>query len=598
MSKNVRIGKRLLCLLLSLAMILSLSACDMGPDYAERPRKTESEATATPTAAEVTPTPADVTPTETPVSPTDVPVSPTDVPVSPTDAPVSPTDTPVSPTVTPVTPTGTPGGFTAPEKGCSIDFPTRELYHYDMDLALDTANHTIGGHVVFRFYNDSADTWNELCLRDYSSLFIDSETAGYDAWIVTDGATTEITNIIDGRDNSELSIRRDTDVTVVWLALAQPLAPNESMTLSYDFTATIPLIADRYGLSEGVYNVTNFYPILAEYDGGAWSHAAYYQDGECFFSEVSDYDVRLSVPKDFIVASTGTEAAKTESGEQMIYTYKAPCVRDFVFSASENFVLTDGTYNGVHVNVLYNRASQPEDDMTGAVKASLKAAEDSLEAFGQAFGRYPYEELDIILAPIAAGGMEYPNLVIIEDSLCASYYQNYLGRKYRYLETTIAHEIGHQWFMGIVGSNSGMQPWQDESITSYTELVYDEYIGLISHYAEIYSRASWDISDPDYAADLTERGFYPLNRSYYEFISSDVYVTAIYSVGQQVLYQMEEIIGREQLHSVLREYVHRNAFKNADPMSFFEVLFECCGRDNAELNALVNAAFVMPESMK
>ena len=120
-----------------------------------------------------------------------------------------------------------------------------------------------------------------------------------------------------------------------------------------------------------MYNVTNFYPILAEYDGGAWSHAAYYQDGECFFSEVSDYDVRLSVPKDFIVASTGTEAAKTESGEQMIYTYKAPCVRDFVFSASANFVLTDGTYNGV----LLGDTLQGVIDALAAAERAEKLAE-------------------------------------------------------------------------------------------------------------------------------------------------------------------------------------------------------------------------------
>ncbi|MBR4905789.1 MAG: M1 family metallopeptidase, partial [Clostridia bacterium] len=365
-------------------------------------------------------------------------------------------------THTPETPQ--PVVFAAPEEGCAIAFPNRPLYHYDMDLTLNEADHTVSGHVVFDFYNDSKDPWDKLCMRDYPSLFTDPESVGYDSSMEIHGAVTEIGDVTDGRDGSRLACERDDDVSVIWLGLQKPLAPNEWMTLEYDFQTTVPTVADRFGYEAGVFNVTNFYPILAEYADGDWSHAAYYDMGECFFSETADYDVTLTVPLGFTAATTGAETGKTETDDAVTYTFHAPCVRDFVFSASGTFVWENAAFDGVRVNVLYNSESKPTSDMTAPVEAAFRAAEDSLAAFGEAFGKYPYEELDIILAPIYAGGMEYPNLVIIADMLCDPDYSGETDdRRYDPLKDCIAHEIAHQWFMGIVGNDSGMQPWQDES---------------------------------------------------------------------------------------------------------------------------------------
>ena len=482
--------------------------------------------------------------------------------------------------------------FTAPEEGCIIAFPDRPLYQYDMDLILNEEEHTVSGHVIFTFYNDSEDSWDKLCMRDYPSLFTDPEPVGYDSSMELFGALTEIVNITDARDGAALAYERDDDVSVIWLHLQKPLAPNEWMTLSYDFTATIPHVADRFGYEAGVFNVTNFYPILAEYADGEWSHAAFYDVGECFFSEVADYDVKLTVPAGFTVAATGTETGKTETDDAVTVTVHAPCVRDFVFSASGSFVWTDAVFDGVHVNVLYNAESQPVSDMSQPVEAVFRAAEGALSAFGTAFGKYPYEELDVVLAPIYAGGMEYPNLVIIADMLCDPAYRRYASedKPYQRLTNCVVHEIGHQWFMGIVGNNSGMQPWLDESFASYSELVYSEFLGdPDSDQKEMI--AEWNLSDPVKLKKLKNSICVPINRAYYDFASSLLYERAVYSLGEAVLFRMEEILGEREFHAVLREYVHRNAFTNAEPSDFFDVLFAYAGTDNAALNELVDAVF-------
>ncbi|MBQ3865136.1 MAG: hypothetical protein II781_04790 [Clostridia bacterium] len=503
----------------------------------------------------------------------------------------TPTPTP-SVTRTP----GTAGAkFQPPEKGCAIPFREGRRYGYEMDLSLDPEARTISGHVVFRFFNDSKDPWNTLCFRDYPSLFIDPEKVGDPELGDLYGALTEINHLTDTRDRTSLTYERDRDVSVIWVPLKQPLNPKEEMTLEYDFVSTVPTLGDRYGYWEDICSAANFYPILAEYENGDWSHAPYYIDGECFYSEIADYTVQLTVPKGYTVLSTGTETDKTEGDGATVYTFDAPCVRDFVFEACPAFQVRTEVFDGVRVNVAYNTRYSPVEDMTLPLQAAMDAARDSLAAFGEAFGRYPYSELDIVFMKLSAGGMEYPNLIQIADNYCDTPVQIVPSEDpYIDLKTVIAHEIGHQWFMGIVGSNSGMQPWLDESITSYSEIVYLEYIqssGELRRIREMYGRDSLDVSDSEIARQFKQQDYFPINRSYYAFKESYTYIASIYTVGKIALYQMEEILGRDTFHGILREYVHRNAFHNTDETAFFDVLFACAGPDNRELNALVHAAF-------
>lgn len=485
-----------------------------------------------------------------------------------------------------------PYGFNCevPKADCEIEFlPEEERFQYDMTLELDPENLTIGGHVVVSFYNTSEVEWDTLCLRDYSSLFVDWKTAKYAEYLPTNGAQTILENIRNEDTNQTLSYERDEDVSVVWIPLDEKLPAGEAMTMSYDFVAKIPTVADRYGADAGVFNVTNFYPILAVYEDDGFSHEGFYSMGECFYSEISDYHVTLTMPQDMKVLSTGVEKDSNVSNGKITYTIDAPCVRDFDFSASADFRFFESDYEGIHLRVVYSTKTMPVAEMDDVAQACLKASEDAFAALNSAFGKYPYPEFDCVLAPIAAGGMEYPNLIIctINEHYCSKSEESF---PYYILSKTVAHEIGHQWFMGIVGSNSGMEPWLDESITSYTEFVYLAYLGENSRY-ERYGREKLDITSAEAKQVFIEDGMYPLNRSYYEFLDDSTYVGAVYSFGQIALYQMEEILGQKAFYAILREYVHRNAFTNSTEDRFFEVLYDCAGDDNEALNELIESVF-------
>ncbi len=473
-------------------------------------------------------------------------------------------------------------GFMAPQNGFEISRPDWELYHYDMDIAFDPDSNTVSGHVVFTFYNDSEDTWDKLCFRDHSAIYINPSETGLSEDEETNAELTLMENITDRRGDYVLESGRDEDITVIWINLEEPLAPLERMTLEYDFVATIPTVADRDGVNNGIYNVTYYYPILAEYTDDGWSHESYFNSGDCNFSEVSDYDVRITAPSDYVLVTTGVLTDEEAEGDMVTYTYEAGFVRDFVFSASKDFVIKEGYFEDIHINIVYSESDdRMNEDMADL---ALEATQDSLNCFCDILGRYPYAELDLVFAPIWAGGMEYPSLVIIDDSNYQ--YPEDAADASRYLElmqTTVAHEIGHQWFFAIVGNNNYLEPWLDESLASYSEVLYAQ---------------SYRDTESDNAIDiLTERRWgedldiFPINRSYYDFQDDNSYVIAVYFVGNYALEAIEDVIGRDQMRAVLREYVRRNAFTIADTQSFLDVLYDCCGRDNEDLNFIIDMVF-------
>ncbi len=477
-----------------------------------------------------------------------------------------------------------------PEEGCPVEFPDGEVYDYVMDLKFDPDEQTVGGHVIFTFFNDSEDPWNELCMRDYPSLFDDMNV--YVLKVKDGGGITRIENITDSRTGALEYERDPDDKSVIWIKLGKPLEAGEHMTLTYDFLTLIPTNPDRFGAAGGIYNITNFYPILAEYVNGSWSHERYFNTGECFYSEISDYHVTIEAPEGSVFASTGEEISSVTEGGWETVKFEAPFVRDFVFSASEFFEKKTEDIEGVKVNVFYSKDKPAQQDMTDVTDKCFDVAGTSLKAFGEAFGRYPYGELDIVLSPLKAGGMEYPNLVIITNEVCHEYISVF--EPYDQLENCLCHEIGHQWFMGIVGSNSGAEPWLDESVTSYTELVYYEYLGgkVFDDHVAGYRRMDRDLSEVDRDKEreegILEENISPYLDVPYSNFPTDLYYTAyIYDTGKAFCYQLEEACGREEFHGVLRAYVHRYAFKNATTKDFLEVLYGCAGQDNGELNRLV-----------
>ena len=446
----------------------------------------------------------------------------------------------------------------------AIEFLAEDLrYHYNLDLYLDTENNKVGGSVTIDFYNNSNDDWDSIALRDYPTYF---------------GETTEIYNIVDHRMDADLSMERGgADSTVVYLPLTDTLKSGEYMTLSYDFEASLPIVNDRFGVDDenDIYNVTNFYPILDFYSNGEWGEEPYFPDGECFVSEISDYDVTLTLPSDMVIASTGEIISEQIDGDEKTVIMRAPCVRDFVFCASSNFNVVEQDCNGVNVRFVYDK------DLESSVSALTSATFDSIEyTFDIAedkLGMYPYKELDVVLSNMSsgnAGGMEYPNLVIITIYVSRNFIDQFT------YEEILIHEVIHQWFMGIVGSNSGTEAWLDEGVTQYvSDSIFMDY----NNASLGYSDSHYDTAIYDYYA---EDGLLPISRRNVDFEFDD-YVMAVYYITSQTLDCIHDYMGDELFYEFLHEYVQEYAFKNATGEDFFNLLLQYDDLDDEDLRYIL-----------
>jgi hypothetical protein len=171
--------------------------------------------------------------------------------------------------------------------------------------------------------------------------------------------------------------------------------------------------------------------------------------GESFYSVVGAYRVTLETPDALDTPTTGVLVDRSSAGPgREARTYTARDVRDFAWAAGHLRALIARS-GQTRIVVSY----QPDAVTARTAAARLRDAVTSMHAFSAAFGRFPYREMDVVLAGFASfGGMEYPTVIFTEP-----------GR------LTVSHELAHQWWYGIVGNDEYAEPWLDESFATWSQ---------------------------------------------------------------------------------------------------------------------------------
>ena len=246
--------------------------------------------------------------------------------------------------------------------------------------------------------------------------------------------------------------------------LPQPLAPGATSTVAFDFSTAAPQNAstDFYGAfnkENGVLALASSYPIAAIVRDGAWDIGLPDPRGDFVNSETALYDVTLSAPADWSLATTGVVLdGRLDGGRQAVRIVSGP-QRDFMIGATQ-LQQASADVDGTKINSYYRAEHQQGG------KLALQAAVDALRIFNTRYGRYPLAELDVIeVAARTFLGVEYPGLVMIEQRL----YED--GND---LAITVAHEVAHQWWYSQVGNNVQTEAWLDEALASYSQIIYQE----------------------------------------------------------------------------------------------------------------------------
>ncbi|GAA0588896.1 M1 family aminopeptidase [Streptomyces crystallinus] len=372
---------------------------------------------------------------------------------------------------------------------------------YTVNLSSDTSGSVWNGHESATFTNASATPLSEVYLRLW-----DNYHGTCSAMPIT------VTNVTGGTAGS-LSV----GCTALQIALPAPLAQGQSATIGFDLGITVPSGADRFGHDGAFNNIGNALPVLAVKDGAGWHLDPYTNNGESFYSLAADFKVTLDHPSSLLVPATGTSVDTPGSSGRTVTTATAAKVRDFAWAAGPFSKISGTSAAGTAINI-YSVSGISSTD----AQSMLSTAKSAVDSHAARFGAYPYGELDAVIDNnYWFGGMEYPGFVLDLVST-----------------TALTHEIGHQWFYGIVGDDEYTSPWLDESFTDYaTDLA------LNKTGSGCWNSVSWASS----AEKITN------SMAYWDAHSSR-YSTVVYGYGKCALHDLRRVLGDTAMATLLKDY--------------------------------------------
>lgn len=422
---------------------------------------------------------------------------------------------------------------------------------YQISLTVSLASARVVGEQEVRYTNQEPQALDELYLR------LLPNAPGY-------GGQMTISNLrVAGLAVSSALTLENSAMRV---DLHAPLPPGEAISLSMDFTVEVPrTVGAGHGLfsyRRGVMALPAVYPLIPVYDDEGWNVEIAPPYGDDLYADVAAYHVRITAPADQTLIVSGSCAPPQASGELATWSCEAAPMREFVL------ILGEYQHANRRVeNVVVNSYYYPEH-AAGGDKA-LQVAVDALTAFTERFGPYPYAELDVVETPNRLGGMEYPGLVVVEDTL----YPGVAG-----VEWLTAHEVAHQWWFAVVGSDQVDEPWLDEALTQYSTMLYYEAVygaqraqGILnSEFLQTYQ--TLQNQGRDMPAGRPASAYGP-----------SLYWQVVYDKGALYFNELRKAVGDEVFFEILRTYYNRHRYRIATPASFLRAVQDVSGDPHADL---------------
>jgi hypothetical protein len=346
------------------------------------------------------------------------------------------------------------------------------------------------------------------------------------------------------------------------MRLPDPIAPNTVLTLSMTYELNLPAQSGPFGYTDRQVNLTDWYPFIPAYQSGkGWRLYAPTASGEHLVFDSSDFHVDLTTSQSDLVIA----AAAPNEGDGNTRRYSLTGARRFVWSASPEYeVLSDQVGEVEIIAYIF-----PQHRTAG--EASLQTTTTALGIFQELFG--PTNHKSISLVEIEYDdGLESDGLFFIGEG----YFPAYFGNPRNYLTILAAHETSHQWWYSQVGNNQAMEPWVDEALATYCELLY-------------YEHAHPDLLD--WWWEFRVNRFTPggkVDSTIYQVDGDIPYVQAIYLRGAQFLDDLRKLVGDEIFFNFLKDYAIQGANRQMTGDDFFTLL---TGHSNADINPLLEEYF-------
>jgi aminopeptidase N len=373
--------------------------------------------------------------------------------------------------------------------------------------------------------------------------------------------------------------RRELDGSALRVPLDRPLAPGDSAVLKLAFTLALPTdarLGDRgepsegyrqLGVYDGVAALANAYPIIPVYDDEGWNVELAPTYGDAVFSDAAFFQVNIAAPPTMTLAASGTCTPVEMSDVTTTWSCAAPLMRDFNALLRDDYHVESREVEGIAINSVFYAGH----DEGGA--AALDYASQAVRLFDARIGAYPFTELDVVESPTLAGGIEYPGLVVMNQS----YYTSAQGVSDR-MEWVVVHEVLHQWWYSLVGNDQVDEPWLDEALVQYcTLLYYEEQYGQ-----DVAERLLQGIFEEPYQELQGSDRDRPVGLPVAEY-SSRNYGPVVYQKGPLYFHNLRQRVGTETFWEILKTYFERHRYRIARPEDWLIVVEAVTGSEHRGL---------------
>ena len=507
---------------------------------------------------------------------------------------------------------------------------------YNIDVKLNDSLHTLSGYEKITYINNSNETLDYLWFHIWPNAYKSDSSALAKQFIRLGNTKFKYTKeknrgFIDSLDFSIDGIKAEWEYHIEWndvikINLPEPLKPKEKILIETPFFVKLPKIISRLGHNGQHYEITQWYPKPAVYDINGWHPMPYLNMGE-FYSEFGTFDVKITLPKKYRIMATGdlvggaTEIAWLDSlakvgdalnglrskefkkavkklqkeikqknkqekqignKDQKYKTlhFRQENIHDFAWFADPNWIVQKGNLvlQDSDREVILWSMYLPKNAKLW--KSSIQYLHDSGYWYSKFYGNYPYNHITAVDGDMSAGGgMEYPNITVISRSGSEDL-----------LEFVIMHEVGHNWFYGILGNNERDHTWLDEGLNEYSNIRYWEKkyknrndriiindfiqnkLGIGRGFDVHFFHYIQSISNP-YSLDLQ-----PLNISADENYNYVNYGQNYNRVAIMMRY-LQHYLGEEKMDIIMKDFYETWKFKHPGVDDFYSAFEKHTGND-------------------
>ncbi|MFZ0548857.1 MAG: M1 family metallopeptidase, partial [Candidatus Promineifilaceae bacterium] len=329
---------------------------------------------------------------------------------------------------------------------------------YHMDLIIDDSLTAVTGRQEIRYTNQENAPLDAVYYHLFPNLL---------------GGHVEVSDVT----VNELPVSAEllTQDSILRVPLNSPLPPGGQVVIGLTFAVDVPTEGgSNYGVFaaiDGVLALAHFYPQVAVYDDAGWDTDIPSENADVTYGDSSFYLVRITAPAEQVMLTSGIITDSQTNGGQQTLTIASGPTRDFYIASSDRYVVTSTTLGQTTVK------SYGFPEFTERNAQTLGYAVAAMESYDGRFGTYPFTEFEIGPTPNLALGVEYPGVVVINSRIYDPNETFGSTPSGFYLEGTVAHEVGHQWYYSVIGNNQPDEPWVDESLTQYATYLYflDQY---------------------------------------------------------------------------------------------------------------------------